>query len=304
MYKILSWLIIMIFLFSTAFAQSSYKNEQKVKWYKAIIEMRAWDILKSKTLSEKQSLLGKIERLRISYENKTYLSTSEVDLLNLLYAIEEYFIDIIPGIVEPNEQEWREEFQVLSFDILEDIKDNSYILWNIDAEITWIEYASLDEPFSAKLHNDEVLLQLNEKYDSQLNYVYQHFPLVELNSTAALAALNLECVAEQGWSESFYTGIDIFYKNYGAWYLRTLSELYLEMSDSIDMDVQQLECTQQSKYSDKISAQKSEWQELFWISGTPGNIIINNITGEYKIIPGAYPYQTFEDAIESLLTYE
>ena len=40
---------------------------------------------------------------------------------------------------------------------------------------------------------------------------------------------------------------------------------------------------------------------LFWITGTPGNILINNTTGEYEVISWAYPTSAFEAIIDKLL---
>ena len=42
-------------------------------------------------------------------------------------------------------------------------------------------------------------------------------------------------------------------------------------------------------------------QRLFQITGTPGNILINNETGEYIKIPGAYPFEAFQQSIDTLL---
>jgi protein-disulfide isomerase len=40
--------------------------------------------------------------------------------------------------------------------------------------------------------------------------------------------------------------------------------------------------------------------EQFGVTGTPGNVLINNKTGEYQILPGAYPVDEFKKAIDSL----
>jgi len=40
---------------------------------------------------------------------------------------------------------------------------------------------------------------------------------------------------------------------------------------------------------------------VFGITGTPGNVIINNETGEYEVISGAYPAEEFEAKINSIM---
>lgn len=42
-------------------------------------------------------------------------------------------------------------------------------------------------------------------------------------------------------------------------------------------------------------------QTLFGITGTPGNAVINNLTGEYEVVSGAYPASTFEGIIDKML---
>ena len=39
----------------------------------------------------------------------------------------------------------------------------------------------------------------------------------------------------------------------------------------------------------------------FNLGGTPGTLVINNKTGKYTTIEGAYPTSQFETAIESVL---
>jgi thioredoxin-related protein len=43
------------------------------------------------------------------------------------------------------------------------------------------------------------------------------------------------------------------------------------------------------------------WNQIFGITGTPGNVIINVQTGEYQVIPGAFPAENFIQTINSLL---
>jgi protein-disulfide isomerase len=45
----------------------------------------------------------------------------------------------------------------------------------------------------------------------------------------------------------------------------------------------------------------SEWQS-FGITGTPSSVIINNESGEFSLIPGAYPVETFIETISNFLS--
>ena len=53
--------------------------------------------------------------------------------------------------------------------------------------------------------------------------------------------------------------------------------------------------------SQKVKDQLGRGGEVFGITWTPGNVLINNETGEYEIISGAYPTVAFESVIDNLL---
>ena len=94
-------------------------------------------------------------------------------------------------------------FKLLDKSVIEDIKKDSYIEWNENAKITWLEYSDLECPFCARLHNSDVESSLKEKYSSDLNIIFNHFPLW-FHKKALPGAKILECVWEQGWVEAFY----------------------------------------------------------------------------------------------------
>jgi thioredoxin-related protein len=59
-------------------------------------------------------------------------------------------------------------------------------------------------------------------------------------------------------------------------------------------------CTDSGKYTADVNNETSEWRRLFAVSGTPGNVIIDNETGKFALIPGAYPAEKFIEEIEKL----
>jgi hypothetical protein len=44
-------------------------------------------------------------------------------------------------------------------------------------------------------------------------------------------------------------------------------------------------CLSSSKYTDKVQSNAREGSTLFGITGTPGNVLINNKTGEWDKLP-------------------
>jgi len=60
-------------------------------------------------------------------------------------------------------------------------------------------------------------------------------------------------------------------------------------------------CLSDKKYTDKVTSQMATGTEIFWVTGTPGNVLINNQTGEYEVLSGAYPTENFVSIIDKLL---
>ncbi len=182
--------------------------------------------------------------------------------------------------------------------VVETIKTDGYINGNPDAQITWIEYSDVQCPFCAKLHNDGTPDAISEKYGDDINIVFQHFPL-DFHAQAQKGAEGLECIAEQN-EDVLYTVISEIYTKYSNQDV-TIPWL-IEIAGNNAINTEELQsCIDSGKYADKVKAQMARGQESFGITGTPGNIIINNATGEYEVISGAYPASAFEAVIDKML---
>lgn len=181
--------------------------------------------------------------------------------------------------------------------VIESIKAESPIDGNIDAKVTYIEYSDLECPFCAKLHNDGTPKALQEKYGDDLNIIFQHFPL-DFHANALTAAQGLECANEQG--VDYYALIESSFDTYNNnnfsvdWFYDLAVELWANKDTLI-------ECVDSWKYEDKALAQQTTGQNVFGVTGTPGNALVNNVTGEYEVISGAYPTASFETIIDKML---
>lgn len=60
-------------------------------------------------------------------------------------------------------------------------------------------------------------------------------------------------------------------------------------------------CIDNGESVDIVAEKFALGRDTFGITGTPGNVIINMQTGEYEIISGAYPAETFQETITQLL---
>lgn len=182
-------------------------------------------------------------------------------------------------------------FMLLDQELLKSIKDNSNLTWNKDAEISWIEYSDLDCTFCKKLHNAWTHKTLFDKYWDSLNFYYQYYAI--FNKTWPEV---LECIWDQIWKEKVY---DIIKKSYETEKAdkASLVEFAWKWVDEKKLD----ECLAKWEYKAKVEDHMKVWSQTFWITWTPWNILINNKTWEYEILPWAYPTADFEKLIDRLL---
>jgi hypothetical protein len=59
-------------------------------------------------------------------------------------------------------------------------------------------------------------------------------------------------------------------------------------------------CVEDTVFDAKITKQSQRGTTLFWVTGTPGNVLINRKTWEYSVISWAYPTSEFIKVIELL----
>ena len=82
-----------------------------------------------------------------------------------------------------------------------------HIKGNVDAKVKVIEYSDFDCPFCSRFH--DTMNSVSAKYDdSEVAWVYRHFPLEQLHPNAPVIALASECVAALGDSDSFWAFAD------------------------------------------------------------------------------------------------
>ncbi len=187
-------------------------------------------------------------------------------------------------------------FTILDKEVLNKIKISSYLKWSEKAEISLLEYSDLECPFCANFHTSGVIENILTNYGDKVNTYFNSFPL-EFHKNAFSGSLILECLWEQKWADAFYSLIE---KSFQAG--KSEKEYLLGEAEKLWADKNTLEkCVQDEKYKNKITEQKDLWLTTFWITWTPATVVINNNTGEYKIITWALPFDMFEKAISALL---
>ncbi len=179
--------------------------------------------------------------------------------------------------------------------------EGTYILWNKDAEISFIEYSDLECPFCKKLHESGVIEELLENYDGKVNFIFKQFPL-DFHVQAQMEAEATLCVWEIAWEDKYYEFItkvfDGSQANGRSYTKNTISELWA----TIGIDKSKLlSCIESGKMKQRAQDEMAEWGSVFGITWTPWNVLINNKTGKWDKLPWAYPYASFKAKIDSLL---
>lgn len=181
---------------------------------------------------------------------------------------------------------------------IEKIKETAMIHGDENARFTVLEYSELLCPYCKRQKVNATIENLIEKYPWEVNAAFRHFIV---HGAAAKLAEAMECVAEL-WTE----------ENYFDYLIQTFSyndtvtqEVMLDIADELGIKSKDMEkCIDSGKYTEVVQKQTAEWRSLFGVSGTPGNVIIDNESGEFVLIPGAYPMEKFEEEIENLKNME
>lgn len=180
---------------------------------------------------------------------------------------------------------------------LEDFYSDSYIKWSEDAKVTIIEFSDFECPFCARHATQGTLDQVIEKYGDDVNVVFSHFPL-SFHPLAPDAQEAAECVGEQGGATAFYDFKEKLFAAGGKPDRATISNV-LGQIDGIDAAAVET-CIDDGTYTQKVNDMMAFGRQL-GVTGTPGNIVMNNETGEFVKVSWAVPAASFDAAIGQFL---
>ena len=185
-------------------------------------------------------------------------------------------------------------FLVMDLDILEQIKGDSYVNWNPDTPLVWIEYSDFGCTFCIRMHaEDNTVNNVLAAFPDTIHSRFQHMAFRNRDVPEAI-----ECIAEQAWEGAFNTLISEWFN---AWVTTWNDVINVAQSENINFDTNEYEaCLSDGRMQRKIEQHMEIGQSVFWVQGTPGNVLVNTETWEYEIISWAFPQETFEDAIQRL----
>ena len=174
-----------------------------------------------------------------------------------------------------------------------------HIYGDPSAPVTLIEYSDFECPFCKRFHLSAK--KLIDENPGKINWVYRHFPLQFHNPGAQQQSEASECAAELGGDKAFWTYSDLIYErttsNGKGFPVSKLVPLAVEIGLSKN---EFSDCLKSGRQADKVKKDFEDGARA-GITGTPGNIIRHNKTGELVVISGAQPYERLQSALNSLL---
>ena len=185
-------------------------------------------------------------------------------------------------------------FLIVDAEILQTIEANSFVNWDPEAPITWLEYSDFGCTFCIKMRTeDKTVKNILNDYDWVVNSRFLHMAFRNREVPEVI-----ECIAEQAGAQAYHTLIDEWLNAR----ITTKAEVF-EVADAngINYNTQEVDaCIASDRMKAKIDDTMELGQNVFGIRGTPGNILINVNTGEYELVSWAYPQSYFEEVIERL----
>lgn len=187
----------------------------------------------------------------------------------------------------------------LSQDQISKILAGTYVQGKEDAKITIVEYSDPECPFCIRHHNDKTIENVIAKYNGEVNHIVK--PVQGVNHPGTeYKSLALLCAGKLGGNEAFYGMYD---KIMGQSTSTQGGEVPVTkiptFADELGLNTSNFKSCVDAK--ELLSTYSANWQEAltFKSGGTPGNMIINKETGEYKLIAGAYPVDAFTAIIDT-----
>lgn len=194
----------------------------------------------------------------------------------------------------------------LSADKLASVKDYPYVLGNKDAKISIIEYSDPECPYCVYHHQNGTIDSLVAQYNGNVNHITKVVEGVNHEGTEykSVAAL---CAWQLGGAEAYYGMLDKIATNTVA----NLSQNQFVVSPVADVPTYAKElgldeakfasCVDKKETLSQYAANWSEFRSFTSQPGTPGNLILNNETGEWKLAMGALSASSLKEIIDSMI---
>lgn len=164
--------------------------------------------------------------------------------------------------------------------------DDDAVLGDANAPITLIEFSDYECPFCGR-HYQQTYPMLKKNYIDTgiIKMVFRDFPL-SFHPNAVPAAMAAECVRKDGGDAAYWKMHDKIFENQDALSSSALKQWAKDLGYDISS------CLDAKTYEDEVGKDLADGSKA-GVTGTPG-FFLNK-----KLISGACPYSTFEQAIKA-----
>jgi protein-disulfide isomerase len=171
--------------------------------------------------------------------------------------------------------------------------EDDHVLGNLDAKVAIVEFSDFECPFCARLH--PTLSRIVEE-NSEVKWVYRHFPLSRSHPRALGAAVASECVAKLGGNNAFWEFTDKLFTDQH----QLGSSLYEELANEIGLESSAFQSCLSDKSIEDLVAQDGNEAVQTGGRGTPFSVIV---TADGKLMPfsGALPYEQIASLVDQAL---
>lgn len=176
------------------------------------------------------------------------------------------------------------------------IQQDGYIKGNKNARITIIEYSDMLCPFCKRHYNAQTIENLIKKYPDDVNMIFRQMPLPQLHPTAPIWAQGAVCVGQLAGADKYYAYLAV------AFQAPEFTEASVtDIATKLGVNKSKFaKCLTSAETIAKVAAETQEGNS-FGVTGTPGNVIVDNQKGTFTLLAGAYPSADFEKAITAIL---
>lgn len=183
----------------------------------------------------------------------------------------------------------------LTMDQVKKVLSSAIIKWPKNAKVVIVEYSDLQCPFCKRHSENGTLQSLIDKYPGKVAKTMKQFPLW-FHQYAQKAWEWAYCFAQWDGEKLFKFTSAVFAKDLNS---NGSPETIFTVNKELWWDENAFKtCLDSGKFAQQVKDDMTEWSTLFWVTGTPGNVILNTESGEYVVVAGAYPASEFEKTLD------
>ena len=174
-----------------------------------------------------------------------------------------------------------------------EVSSNDHIRGERDAKIFIVEYSDYECPFCARFH--PTVQRVIDERRGEVAWVYRHFPLESIHTSARYASVIGECIAKNLGEDEFWSYSDDLLGG-----VAISDDLVNSVAIALGLSQTQIDSCGKDKELHDIVDRHIAQATLIGATGTPGGFIWNSENGSIQRISGAIEYKTLNEIIDSI----